>query len=345
MNRSMRIEENVMLAPYTTFGIGGPAAAYLEARTDDDIETALAYARERGLCVRVLGAGSNLLVPDEGVRALVLRIAANEVSFEEGDDETFLIASAGLPWETVVDAAAGSGLYGIELLAGIPGTVGGGAVQNIGAYGAELSTAFAYADTIDSRNGARRRISRDEAAYGYRTSYFKEHRELIITRVALRLSRTSGSVPDYPDIARAREEGAALGTPREIVETVRQIRAAKFPRLEEEGTAGSFFKNLVVPEAQATELKTRFPELPVFPQEGGVAKVSLAWLLDHALGLKGYAIGKARLYEKQPLVLVARRGASSNDVDLLARDVQARVHAATGIMIEREVETFSGDAS
>ncbi len=341
----MTVAENVILAPYTTFGIGGPAAAYLEVRTDDEIKAALAYARERGLCVRVLGAGSNLLVPDEGIKAVVLRIVPDEVSFEEKDSETLLITSAGLPWERAVDAAASEGLYGIELLAGIPGTIGGGAVQNIGAYGAELSAVFAYADTIDLRSGERRRVSREEAAYGYRTSYFKNHRELIITRVALGLSRTPRSAPDYPDIARARETGVPLGTPREIASAVRQIRRAKFPRLEEEGTAGSFFKNLVVRETQAAALKERFPELPVFPQEDGMAKVSLAWILDHALGLKGYAIGAARLFEKQPLVLVARRGASSADVDLLARDVQARVHAATGIMIEREVETFACDAS
>ncbi len=332
---------NVPLAPLTTFRIGGAARFFIEAGSEEEVRTALALARESGLPLFVLGAGSNVLVGDEGVDGIVLRIASGAVSFEDAGGDALLIADAGALWEDAVDAAAARGLSGIENLAGIPGTLGGAAVQNIGAYGAELSETFEYADVVDRATGGARRIARAEAAFAYRSSFFKTRRASIITRVALRLAKRTRPNLAYPDLARAQASGVPLVTPREIVRAVRAIRAGKLPSLAEEGTAGSFFKNPVIPRERAAELAERFPGLPTFPQEDGShVKVSLAWLLDRALSLKGYAKGRVRLYEKQPLIIVAKRGATAAEVDALADDVRDRVFAATGIMLEREVEMF-----
>jgi len=231
-------------------------------------------------------------------------------------------------------------LGGLENLSLIPGSVGASPMQNIGAYGAELSSTFLYADVIDAATGEKRRITKDDARFAYRSTIFKEHPELVIVRIALAFATEGAPNTTYVDLARAADAGVPLSTPAEIAVAVRNIRSHKFPTPKEGGTGGSFFKNPIVSTAEAAALTERFPELPTYPQKDGRVKVSLAWLLDHALSLKGYNNGYARLYEKQPLVIVAQEGAHATDVDMLASFVQERVRDAFGIAIEREVETI-----
>ncbi len=336
----MKLTEHVPLASFTTFHIGGEARFFVDALTEKDIEDAIAYAREHTLSIYPLGGGSNLLVPDHGVAGIVLKISMHDIAYENDGNETLLIADAGAVWEDVIDDATARGLFGIENLAGIPGTIGGAAVQNIGAYGAECKDTFVYADVINSATGLPRRLTRAEAAFGYRTSFFKEHREYVIMRVALRLRKSAAPNIVYPDLVRAQAEGVLLSTPNEIARAIRAIRAAKFPQNSGEGTAGSFFKNPVISQELADALAKQFPDAPQFVQKDGRVKIPLAWLLDHALALKGFEKGAVRLYEKQPLVIVARAGVRAEEVDAFADEVAARVFAATGIVIEREVELF-----
>ena len=328
------------LALFTTFHLGGPARAFFEARSEDEVRTAIAFAREGRLPLYVLGAGSNILVQDAGVEGVVVHMKIGGMTIEETDESILIDAGAGTPWEEIVDAACARGVSGIENLAGIPGTLGGAAVQNIGAYGAEFSSVFAYADVIDSETGESRRVAEPEVTFAYRDSFFKGHRGLVITRVALRLAKDAQPNIAYADIARAQAEGTVLDTPRAIAEVVRGIRAKKFPQEPEEGMAGSFFKNPIISCELYNTLQARFPGLPGFPHDDDKVKISLAWLLDHALALKGYAKDTVRLYEKQPIVVVARIGASTAEVDTFAREIVDRVFVATGITIEREVETF-----
>lgn len=336
----MNVQEHVPLAPLTTLGVGGEARFFTEARTEEDIEDAFAFAHERGLPLFVLGGGSNILVLDEGVEGMVLKIAMRDIAIEDEGDGILIRAGAGALWDDIVDEAGARGAFGIENLAGIPGTLAGAAVQNIGAYGAEFSAVFIHADVIDGVTRAKRRIARADAAFAYRTSFFKKHPNIIICRVALRLAKHAVPNLAYPDVVRAHAAHVPLATPSDIACAIRAIRAKKFPTVSGEGTAGSFFKNPVVSAETAASLMERFPGLPAFPQGDGTVKLPLAWLLDHALSLKGYAKGFVRLYEEQPLVIVARKGATATDVDAFARDVATRVLAVTGISIEREVETF-----
>ena len=337
----MNLREHVSLAPFTTLGVGGEARHFVEAHTEADVEEAIAFAREQKLSLFVLGKGSNVLVRDTGVDGVVLLMSLCNSRIEEGDDESVLIiAGAGAAWEEIVDTASVHGVFGIANLAGIPGSLAGAAVQNIGAYGAEFSEVFEHADVTNSLTGEKTRVLKGEAAFAYRTSFFKQHPELIITQVALRLSRQSKPNIAYADIVRAQEAGTSLGTPSEVVSAVRGIRANKFPQTMEEGTAGSFFRNPIILCELADSLALRFPGLPVFPLAKGTAKISLAWILDHVLDLKGHTKGLVRLYEKQPVVLVARTGATATEVDAFAQEIVERVKSATGITIEREVETF-----
>ena len=336
----MKIKEHISLAPFTTLGVGGTARFFIEAHHEGDMYEAMAFAQERNLPVFILGGGSNVLVPDAGVEGVVLKMGTQDIDIKDNDESAAIVAGAGICWDDIVDAAGKRGVFGIENLAGIPGSLGGAAVQNIGAYGAELSSVFEYADTIQIVTGKRMRISRTDAAFAYRTSFFKKHPEVLIARVALQLSKNARPNISYPDVARVHAAGTPLSTPIEIARTIRTIRAKKFPHARGEGTAGSFFKNPIISQELATSLRKRFQGLPAFPQEDGTVKIPLAWLLDHVLHLKGYAIGPVRLYEEQPLVIVARAGATAHDVDVLARDVAENVLRAIGISIEREVETF-----
>ncbi len=335
-----QVSENIPIAPFTTLGVGGTARFFMEAQTDRDVESAVAFAQQHTLPLFPLGEGSNILVPDAGVKGVVLKMSLQDIRIEEDGDSVLLIAGTGVPWEKVVSEAAARGVFGIENLAGIPGSMGGAAVQNIGAYGAEFANTFEYADTIDSTTSTQRRINRADASFAYRTSIFKKNRSLIITRVALRLAKQATPNTAYADLESARAKGVPLTLPIDIVRAVRSIRAQKFPRGAGEGTAGSFFKNPVLPQAKFYELAKNFPDMPAFPQKDGMVKISLAWLLDHVLSLKGFSIGRARLYEKQPIVIVASAGARADEVDALATEVERKIFIAIGIRIEREVEMF-----
>ncbi|MFA5744857.1 MAG: UDP-N-acetylmuramate dehydrogenase [Candidatus Paceibacterota bacterium] len=337
----MNLQEHIPLASLTTFHIGGPARFFREVHSEEEIKEAIKYAQEHNLALYPLGAGSNILIPDTGIDGAVLKMVSNNISFENESDKTLLIADAGALWENIVDAASNRELFGIENLAGIPGTMGGAVVQNIGAYGAEFSEVFQYADTINSVTGESVRIHFTDAEFAYRTSFFKKHREYIIVRAALRLSKKTSSNITYKDLARLHAAGESLNTPSEIVKVIRSIRVKKFPDITKEGTAGSFFKNPIVSRAIADDLLVRFPGLPMFLQENNMMKLSLAWILDNVLSLKGFSRGFVRLYEAQPLVIVASRGATAVEVDAFANEISERVFTATGITIEREVEMIS----
>jgi UDP-N-acetylmuramate dehydrogenase len=335
----MKIAEHTSLASYTTFGIGGVARFFIEAETEDDVRSAVVFAREQSLPLLVLGRGSNLLVPDAPLEAVVVKVSLGGIDAQRTDEYVSVTAGAGVLWDDVVDTASEEGVFGIENLAGIPGSVGGAVVQNIGAYGTELSSVFFSAESIDSTTGVSKTITHGEGAFSYRTSFFKTHPEHIILRVTLRLSRAKSAFTEYPDFTALKERGVPLTTPGEIARAVRSIRAAKFPDISKEGTAGSFFKNPILDPETVRELQQKFPGLPSYPYEGNM-KIPLAWILDRVLGLKGHVRGRVRLFERQPLVLVAEKGASAEEVELLAQEVAKKVHEHTGVMIEREVETF-----
>lgn len=332
----MRIEEGVALDGLTTLRVGGAARYALTVESIDDLNAALAFVRERGMPFVVLGEGSNVLAPDDGYDGAVILMRIPGIRFEDAGNATLVTAGAGESWDTFVSACAARGLWGIENLAGIPGTVGAAPVQNIGAYGMELKDALEVVEAFDVETGQSVLLDPNACAFGYRDSRFKHESRLIITRVSFRLSANGVPRIGYADLKAAAADGKDLSTPSAIGETVRAIRARKFPDLSLFGTAGSFFKNPVISQERFAELAAKYGAVPSFPQENGI-KVPLAYILDHVLSLRGYRSGPTFLFGNQPLVLVADPGASARDVDALARELETRVHEATGISIEREV--------
>lgn len=340
----MILREHVPLAPLTTFHIGGPAYILIEAHTEEDVLKALALSRERGLSIAVLGGGSNILVPDEGVHGMVLRMMMNQILFEKDRDEIVIgSADAGASWDKVVERAVAENLWGIENLSGIPGTVGGAVVQNIGAYGAVLSGTIRSVDVYDIEEHTVRALPPDECGFGYRTSVFKRSPgRYVVLRARLALSTARRPNITYNDLA-LRFEGGMPETLIAVREAVLAIRRTKFPDLTEFGTAGSFFLNPVMGDEAARAVAERFPGMPLFPLPEGGVKVPIAWLLDYRHGIldmRGMKVGGAFVWPHQPLVIATEQGATARDVKMLALKVARRVEEATGIKLKPELGKF-----
>lgn len=336
----MIVKEHVPLSSLTTFKTGG-AARYVITASTTELADAVSFAREKGLPWRVLGEGSNVLASDAGYEGVIIRITSSQVTFSDTDEGVLAICDAGVSWDSFVSLAAAQGLWGVENLAGIPGTVGAAPIQNIGAYGSEVKDTILWVEVFDPERSEVRRMSADECVFSYRDSAFKKEPYLVVIRVAFLLSRTQGPLLSYKDLQDAVARGEVLKTPTDIALCVRRIRAGKFPDLTLYGTAGSFFKNPILTEEKANTLRAAYPELPVFAYTDGFVKIPLAWILDKALSLKGFSVGKARAFEQQPLVLVAEQGATTNDVNVCADAIAARVYDATDIFIEREVQSLA----
>lgn len=331
----MEVKEQVPLSSLTTFKVGGPARLVLTCSSGEEVAEAIAQARSEGLPFYVLGEGSNVVASDEGFEGVIIRVASQDISF----DGEQVRAGAGAHWDTLVAQAAERGLWGVENLAGIPGTVGAAPVQNIGAYGAELISVFEHIEAFDADSGKVVRLTRDDCAFGYRDSRFKHERGLVILSVALSLKADGAPKVEYKDLLAARDAGKDLSTPAAIGAVVREVRSHKFPDLKEFGTAGSFFKNPILSQEAYEALVTRFGDVPTFPHPQGV-KIPLAFVLDRVLSLRGFRLGKAFLFGSQPLVLTLEEGGTSADVEALAKLVEQKVFDATGIAIEREVRMF-----
>ena len=331
----MEILEHVALASLTTFGVGGPARFFVRVHTQGELTEALAFAAEKNLKVFLLGGGSNTLFADEGFDGLVIKVEILGVE----QTENIFVAGAGESWDALALRAVTENLWGIENLSGIPGTVGGAVVQNIGAYGAALSQTVVWVEARDTRTGEIKRFTNAECAFGYRQSIFKQAERYVVLRAAFQLAATPAPNLSYKDLALLfadRAPGLA-----EIREGVIVIRKSKFPDLGELGTAGSFFENPVVLRAQAEMLVQKYPGMPVFAlPESPDVKIPIAWLLDHrhgVLDLRDVRVGGAHIFENHALVIVAQKNTKSSDVRELAHIIQRKVKDVCAIEIKPEV--------
>lgn len=332
----MTIEKNIPLKAFTTFHIGGAAEYFVRVHSIDEVREAIEFAKKENLAITILGGGSNVLIDDAGIRGLVIKIELSGIALE-GDT---LTVGAGESWDAVVACAVSNDLSGIENLSGIPGTVGGAVVQNIGAYGQALSQTLLWAEVYDTSTLEKQTFSNSDLQSGYRDSIFKRTpNRYVVLRAALGLSRIPKPDVSYKDLAARFSD--ATPTLEEVRAAVLEIRSAKFPDLDVEGTAGSFFKNPILSLRDAKVLQEMYPELPLFPlPESSGVKIPLGWFLDYRHGvidMRAVRVGGARMYEKQFLVIVAERNSSSNDVKELARIVQNKIFEVTKIKIEPEV--------
>jgi UDP-N-acetylmuramate dehydrogenase len=341
----MEILENVPLALYTTFKIGGPARWFAEAASEVDILEAVSFARERGLLLFVLGGGSNLLVSDSGFSGLVLRIALRGIREHFDDDTLILQAEAGEDWDKLVSHAVLLDCAGIECLAGIPGTVGGTPVQNVGAYGQEVSQTIVAVRVLDLRVGKLVEMTAAECGFAYRQSIFNTSARgrFIVTRVDYALTVGGRPTLTYSDLQRHFQGASEVPSLAEVAETVRAIRRSKGMFLvdgdPDSASAGSFFKNPVVDRALLARIAATVPAkraVPQYPARDGRVKLAAAWLVEQAGFTKGYGEGSAGISSRHTLALVNRGGASASEVLALSQKIAARVEEKFGVRLERE---------
>jgi UDP-N-acetylmuramate dehydrogenase len=318
--------------------VGGSASHFVKVTEEREIRDAILYAQEHELRVVILGGGSNVLVPDRGIDALVIVPAFMTVTYTGIDDHTVIVsAGAGVELDALIRETVEKGLWGLENLSAIPGSVGGVPVQNVGAYGVEAKDVVQSVTVYDRETKSLVVLTNEECTFAYRTSLFKreEGKRYIITHVAFELSRVPHPKIVYKDLAVRFSESREV-TQNEIRNALIDIRSNKFPDWHTQGTAGSFFKNPILDKKKFLTLKEQYPDMVGFIQNGKV-KVSLGWILDHVLHLKGYREGNVGLYEAQALVLVTHGESTSEEILSFSESIIQKIFDATGIVVEREV--------
>ncbi|MFZ0796402.1 MAG: UDP-N-acetylmuramate dehydrogenase [Terriglobales bacterium] len=355
----MTIQENVPLAPLTTLQVGGAARYFADLRREDDVREAAQFAKSRDLPLFVLGGGSNLVIADAGWPGLVLRIAiggiaTTNITVATGNAVLFSVG-AGVDWDDFVAQSVVQNCAGVECLSGIPGSVGGTPVQNVGAYGQEV------ADTIESVRAFDLRaldskedpivvLPNPACGFRYRASVFNstERGRYIILRVHYRLKRGGAPGLKYADLQKYfAERIAERKTPPSLADVrvaVREIRRSKgmliVPGDDDCRSAGSFFKNPVLSEEQFKDLAARAAAkalaIPSYPALDAQHKVSAAWLVERSGFAKGYTLGPASISNKHALALINRGDAKASDMVGLRDEIQRGVQEAWGILLEPE---------
>jgi UDP-N-acetylmuramate dehydrogenase len=366
---ALTVREQVMLAGYTTLGVGGPAARFVDAGTDDQVIAEVRDGDATGDPVLVLGGGSNLVVADEGFPGTVVHIVTSGVRVVPDHDGATVAVAAGEDWDSLVERCVAEGLSGLECLSGIPGLAGATPIQNVGAYGQEVSETVVAVQAYDRLRDTVATLANAECGFGYRTSAFRRSvgpprgraaldaaaatGRFIVLRVTFRLGRDPLSAPvRYGELARVLGVGeggrAPLADVRAAVLALRRGKGMVLdPADPDTRSAGSFFTNPVLDHGQFAEVRRRAAakagradgevSVPHFPAGDGQVKVPAAWLIEQAGFGKGYpGAGGARISSKHTLALTNPGDASSASLVGLAREIRNGVRQAFGVELVNE---------
>lgn len=343
----MEIYDNYSLKGLNTFGIDVRArrVIFLRGSTLDepfrfmyDVEELL-ESDFRQAPYMVIGEGSNLVFTKDYEGTLIKigeAVFHGDGSSRRGDNDVqyrYLTVGARMLTDEMVRISVGYKYYGMENLSAIPGNIGAAVVQNVGAYGVEMKDIVETVDAIDLMSGGQRSFTAEECAFGYRTSLFKQQAgRWLIWRVKLRLNKEFRPILTYKALAdELQRRGIGEPTQQQVRDIVTELRWSKLPRPEEYGSAGSFFKNPVVDEVLATNLKKEYPDMPLYPGN----KLSAGWLIDRA-GWKGRTLGHAGVWPKQALVLYNAGGCTGQEVVDLAQAIKEDVKQKFGVTLEPE---------
>ena len=339
----MTIRENVALGPLTTLGVGGAARYFVAAETEADVAEAVRWAEERGLPLFVLGGGSNLLVGDDGFPGLVLQIGIKGVEYRGGG---LFEVGAGELWDEFVDRAVKTGMQGVECLAGIPGSVGGTPVQNVGAYGQEVAETIVSVRAYDREAKRFVELDREACKFRYRRSLFNkdEPDRYVVTLVRFELHPGAQAQVTYGDVKRYFVDGLEHHDLESVASAVREIRRGKGMLIVEGDpdcrSAGSFFKNPVVGAERLSQIAAAAgveeQAVPLWAAADGAVKLSAAWLIERAGFGKGFADGAAGISSRHTLALINRGGAKAADIERLQERIRSGVRERFGVELERE---------
>ncbi len=330
------IQKDVILAPYTTFKIGGQADYFAKVHNEEQLVSTLTWAKANNLPVMILGGGSNLVFADAGYRGVVISIDSKGIDTVKTTDGVLVTVAAGEEWDEFVSSMITLHFFGLENLSGIPGTVGASPVQNIGAYGIEVGDTIISVRVYDPITNNFYNLEKDKCNFSYRNSFFKteEGKNFVIVSVTFFLDKIYNPNLAYPDL---KKYFAETQPPAAAVrQTVLKIRSQKFPDLSQVGTAGSFFKNPIIDDSHYQQLKVNYPELPGYKHGEGV-KISAAWLIDNVAKAKGLIDGTVGTHDKQALVVVNFGGATARELNAFANKISNCVYDKTDVRLEREV--------
>lgn len=342
----MKLQENIALAPLTTLAIGGEARFFVRAEEVEDVEGAVAFADDKELPLFVLGGGSNVLISDNGWPGLALQIGISGIDHSHERETIRFTVGAGEEWDAFVALCVSRNIAGVECLSGIPGSVGATPVQNVGAYGQEVSQAISSVQVFDLRTKEVCEMSAEDCEFSYRSSVFntRERERYIILGVTYELRHGGPPSLEYSDLRNYFSGRKETPTLSETREAVRKIRAAKgmliTPGDPDSRSAGSFFKNPVLTAAQFEELtqraKARNLQVPSYPALSEQKKISAAWLVESSGFGKGHVKGHVGISSKHALALVNRGGASASEIVALKNEIQERVQQVWGITLAEE---------
>ena len=341
----MQILERVPLGPMTTLQVGGAARYFAAAATAADVRQAVDWAKSRRLPLFVLGGGSNLLIADAGFPGLVLHISISGVERRSENGKQVFEAGAGVEWDALVTQAVAANCAGLECMSGIPGTVGGTPVQNVGAYGQEVSETITEVQVLDLRDGQLRSLCNEACGFAYRSSIFNtsERGRYIILKVAYALEAGGEPTIRYRDLQThfAALPASSRPTLADVRDAVRKIRLSKAMLIvegdEDARSAGSFFKNPVLDAVDYERVAAAAGgALPSYPAAGERFKIPAAWLVEHAGFHKGYTRGHVGLSRKHALAIVNRGGATAAEVIALQDEIRRAVEERVGVRLVPE---------
>jgi UDP-N-acetylmuramate dehydrogenase len=340
-----RLQRNVPLAPFTTLGIGGPARLFIRAETVDEIREALSWTAAQNEPLFILGGGSNVLIADEGFDGVVLHIDLRGITVRDEDaDAVNVYVAAGEKWDDVVSFAVDRGWAGIECLSGIPGLTGATPIQNVGAYGQDVSETIIRVEVIERDTGRVVTLTNWDCGFGYRQSIFKSTAKdrYVVVGVTFRLTPGGVASIRYPELQTYLDERSIdVHDLRQVREAVIAIRKRKGMVLDptdpDTRSDGSFFMNPVVTPSQFDDLLIHAgtKNIPHFPS-GDQIKLSAAWLIEHSGFHKGFVHGNVGLSSKHTLAVINRGGGSAREVIELVRMIQGGVREAFGVEIQPE---------
>lgn len=349
------IQENVPLTAYTTFGVGGPAKHFVQVSSEEEAVHALEFAGENGLSLIVLGGGSNVLISDEGFPGLVILNRIKGFAFEESGGNVFVRAGGGEDWQEFTDRCVYMRWQGIECLAGIPGTVGASPIQNIGAYGQEVSQVITEVRCLETATGKAVVFSNAECAFSYRESIFntKGAGKYLVTYVTFRLLRDGAPIVKYRELE---EKLSPLPKPNlaDVRDAVMAIRDGKGLLVrtgyETFKSAGSFFKNPIVAHARFEDIEAIVARHGgctnwAWPLPSGDVKISAACLIQLSGFDRGYYLGNVGISPCHTLILVNRGGASAREIVDFAAEVQRRVMDRFGVLLLPETRLIGFSSS
>lgn len=336
----MRDIANYSLLGHNTFGIDAKCDRFVEYATSEDAQELARSLSGQKQNLLIIGKGSNLLLTHD-FHGIVLHSAIKGIEQVPANDadSVLLRCGSGETWDDVVAECVLNGWHGLENLSLIPGEVGASAIQNVGAYGAEVCNYIFLVEAVDIETGEKVALQNSECRYGYRDSIFKHEwkNRFLITHVTYKLSKTFAPELEYGNIRKAlADKGIGMPTASELRETIIEIRRAKLPDPEKLGNAGSFFMNPIVDKAIYEKISSRYGAIPHYDIDEQHVKIPAGWLIEQC-GWKGRALGNAGVHDKQALVLVNLGKAKGEDILTLCNRIISDVKANFGIDIHPEV--------